>query len=280
MALAPECYGFPNPAHPYVAPELHADEKLRTLHEKVIIRQGRIYMESRMNTRGEPPPTRGIGCFGKGCLLLIVIAILCVVVGVGGTYWGVRHVYLSDKPAPIPQSSSPTEASVAPPSETSAALPNNKGAEVRERLDTMKKAARAHEASEVELTAEDINSLIAANRKSRGTASVDINDTVLQAQFSIPLERLDVPFRSAFGLNDRYLNATVTMAAPPGTNANSVQLSDVTLNGHAIPPGLLDWGLPGVGKSLRSYVIKYANQYGVTGGEITDGKVILRTRGR
>jgi hypothetical protein len=69
----------------------------------------------------------------------------------------------------------------------------------------------------VELTAADINALIAANRKSRGTASVGINDTVLQAQFSIPLERLDVPFRSAFGLNDRYLNATVTIVAPPGT---------------------------------------------------------------
>ena len=144
----------------------------------------------------------------------------------------------------------------------------------------MKKAARAHEATEVELTAADINALIAANRKSRGTASVGINDTALQAQFSIPLERLDVPFRSAFGLSDRYLNATVTIVAPPGTNANSVQLSEVTLNGHGIPAGLLDWGLPGVGKSLRSYVIKYANQYGVTGGEIRDGKVILHTRGQ
>jgi hypothetical protein len=59
-----------------------------------------------------------------------------------------------------------------------------------------------------------------------------------------------------------------------------VQLSEVTLNGHTISPGLLDWQLPGVGKSLRTYVIKYANQYGVTDGEIRDGKVILRTRGR
>ena len=52
-----------------------------------------------MNTLVEPPPKRGMGCFGKGCLILIVLAILLVVVGVGGTYWGLRHVYLSDKPA-------------------------------------------------------------------------------------------------------------------------------------------------------------------------------------
>jgi hypothetical protein len=232
-----------------------------------------------MNTRAEPPPNRGIGCFGKGCLILIVLAILFIVVGVGGTYWGLRHVYLSDKPAPIPETTAPTETSAATPGETNVAMPSEKSAEVRERLDTMKKAARAHEQTEVELSAADINALIAANRKSRGTASVGINDTVLQAQFSIPLERLDVPFRNAFGLNDRYLNATVTIVAPPGTNVDSVQLSEVTLNGHGIPAGLLDWQLPGVGKSLRTYVIKYANQYGVTDGEIRDGKVILHTSG-
>ena len=231
-----------------------------------------------MNAQVEPPPKRGMGCFGKGCLILIVLAILLVVVGVGGTYWSLRHVYLSDKPAPIPDTA-PTETSAATPGETSVATPSEKSAEVRERLDTMKKAARAHEATDVELTAADINALIAANRKSRGTASVGIDGNVLQAQFSIPLERLDVPFRSACGLGDRYLNATVTITAPPGTNASSVQPNEVTLNGHGIPAGLLDWGLPGVGRSLRSYVIKYANHYGVTGGEIRDGKVILHTSG-
>ena len=231
-----------------------------------------------MNTLVEPPPKRGLGCFAKGCLTVIVLAILLVVIGVGGTYWSVRHVYLSDKPAPIPETSAPSETGAATPEETSVATPSEKSAEVRERLDTMKKAARAHEQAEVELTAADINALIAANRKSRGTASVGIND-VLQAQFSIPLERLDIPFRNAFGLGDRYLNASVTIVAPPGTNASSVQLSEVILNGHRIPAGLLDWGLPGVGRSLRTYVIKYANHYGVTDGEIRDGKVILHTSG-
>lgn len=231
-----------------------------------------------MNTRAEPPPTRGTGCFGKGCLSLIVLAILFVVVGVGGTYWSVRHVYLSDKPAPISQTTPAAGANATTSAETSVTAPSEKTAEVRQRFDTMKKAARAHEASDMELTAADINALIGANRKSSGTASVGINDTVLQAQFSIPLERLDLPFRNAFG--DRYVNATATIVAPPGTNASTVQLSEVTLNGHGIPAGLLDWGLPGVGKSLRSYVIKYANKYGITGGEIRDGKVILHTGGR
>jgi hypothetical protein len=232
-----------------------------------------------MNAQVEPSPKRGMGCFGKGCLILIVLAILLVVVGVGGTYWSLRHVYLSDKPAPIPEATAPTATSAATLGETPMATPSEKSAEVRERLDTMKQAARAHERTGVELTAADINALIAANRKSRGTASVGIDGNVAQAQFSIPLQRVDVPFRNALGLGDRYLNATVTIVAPPGTNASSVQLSEVTLNGHKISAGLLDWQLPGVGKALRTYVIKYANQYGVTDGEIRDGKVILHTSG-
>jgi hypothetical protein len=220
-----------------------------------------------------------MGCFAKGCLIFIVVAILLLVVGFGGTLWSVRNVYLSDKPAPIPQASAPGETEAATPGEAGPTRPSNASVAVRKRLDTMKQAARAHEQTEVELTAADINSLIAANRKSRGTASVGIDDNVLQAQFSIPLERFDIPFRNAFGLADRYLNATITIVARPGTNASNVQPSQVTLNGHGISAGLLDWQLPGVGKSLRSYVIKYANQYGVTGGEIRDGKVILYTSG-
>jgi hypothetical protein len=232
-----------------------------------------------MNARVEPPPKRGMGCFTKGCLILIAIGILLVVGGMGGTFWGLRHFYLSDKPAPIPEASAPSETGAATPGETNAAPPSETSAAVRERLDTFKKAARAHEQTGVDLTAADINALIAANRKSRGTAFVRIDDNVMQVQFSIPLERFDVPFRNAFGLSDRYLNATVSIVAPPGTNASSVQLSQVTVNGHSFPSDLLDRLLLGVGKSLRSYVIKYANQYGVTDGEISDGKVILHTSG-
>ncbi|HYY36022.1 MAG TPA: hypothetical protein VE867_06590 [Candidatus Binatia bacterium] len=234
-----------------------------------------------MNARIEPQQKRGMGCFGKGCLVLIILAILLVVVGVGGSYWSVRHVYLSDKPVPIPEPSASPETSAVTPGATSMATPapSERSAAVRERLDTMKQAARAHEPNEVILTAADINALIAANRKSSGMASVGINGNVAQVLISIPLERLNVPLRDTFGLGDRYLNAVVTIVAPPGTNASNVQLSEVKVNGHRFPANLLDGGFLGVGPSLRSYVIKAASEYGITDGEIRDGKVILHTSG-
>jgi hypothetical protein len=232
-----------------------------------------------MNTPVEPPPKRRIGCFAKSCLILIVLGILVVVLMVGGSLWSVRHVYLSDKPAPMPQAFAPSETGAVTPGGTSMATPSETSTAVRERLDTMKQAARAHERTEVVFTAADINALIAANKKSRGMASVGIDGNVAQVQVSIPLERLKVPLRDAFGLADRYFNATVTIVAPPGTTASDVQLSEVKINGHNVSANLLDGGLLGIGPSLRSYIVKYANQYGVTDGEIRDGKVILHTSG-
>jgi hypothetical protein len=233
-----------------------------------------------MNARIESQPKRGTGCFAKGCLTLIVLAFLLIVVGIGGSLW-VRNRYISDKPVPIPQTAVPAESKTAvEPRQPSVATPppQQRSAEVREQLDTLKQSARAHEPNEVILTAADINSLIAANRKSSGMASVGIAGNVAQVQFSIPLERLDARVRDAFGVGDRYLNGSAKVVAPPGTNAANVQLSDLTINGHSLPINLLDLGLPG-GRSLRSYVINYASQYGITDGEIRDGKVILHTSG-
>ncbi|TMP93503.1 MAG: hypothetical protein E6L08_05455, partial [Verrucomicrobia bacterium] len=151
----------------------------------------------KMNARVEPPPKRGMGCFAKGCLILIALGILLVVGGIGGSYWSLRHIYLSDKPVPIPEASVPSETTTATPGETSVATPSETSATVRERLDTIKSAARAHERTGVEFTAGEINALIAANRKSRGAALVRIDGNVAQVQLSIPLERFDVPFRNA-----------------------------------------------------------------------------------
>jgi hypothetical protein len=231
-----------------------------------------------MNARVEPP-NRGRGCFGKGCLTFIVLIILLIVVGIGGSAWIFRNTYLSDKPGPVPETSVPSEASPAAAAQISPAQSTERTAAIREDLKKLKSAARSHEKTEVELTAGDINALISANRKSRGTAFVRIEDNVARVQLSIPLKNLDVPFQNAFGLGDRYLNGNVSISAPPGTNASTVQLGEVTINGHGLPTSLLDWGVPGVGKTLRSYVIKYANQYGVTDGEIRDGKVVLHTSG-
>ena len=68
-----------------------------------------------MNTQLEPAPKRGMGLLWKGCLILIALGILLVVVGVGGSFWTVRQVYLSDKPTLIPEATAPAETNAATP---------------------------------------------------------------------------------------------------------------------------------------------------------------------
>src|SRR5437879_13740741 len=39
-----------------------------------------------------PPPRRGSGCFGRGCLILVVFAFVLGIACVAGMYWGLhRH---------------------------------------------------------------------------------------------------------------------------------------------------------------------------------------------
>src|SRR5437588_1940683 len=103
-----------------------------------------------MNAWTERPQKRGIGCFAKGCLLFLTLGILLIVVGIGGSFWGLRHLYLSDKPAPIPEASAPSEPGPATPGERNVTPANETTAAVHERLDAFKTAARAHEQTGVE----------------------------------------------------------------------------------------------------------------------------------
>src|SRR4030095_5461326 len=64
-----------------------------------------------------PPPKRGMGCFARGCLILVVFAIVLALACVAGLYWGFqRHSAiahagywlaktqsLAEAPAPAPE---------------------------------------------------------------------------------------------------------------------------------------------------------------------------------
>src|SRR6266702_8973115 len=71
-----------------------------------------------MNTWVEaPPPRRGLGCFARGCLILVVFGIVLALACFAGLYWGLqRHSAIvhslfwlakphsiAEVPAPVPE---------------------------------------------------------------------------------------------------------------------------------------------------------------------------------
>src|SRR3989440_12887506 len=104
-----------------------------------------------------PPPQHGFGCFAKGCLILLVFAILLALSFVAGTYYATRYLkaeYFSTHHDRLPISHATVEEEHA----------------VRARWDAFERAARANEAARIELTADDINALIASDQKLRAKA--------------------------------------------------------------------------------------------------------------
>lgn len=224
----------------------------------------------------EPPPKRkGMGCVGKGCLLIIVFLILLVVAFIVG-------VYVGTKPKEIPQvqtteadqnavkarwdefeAGSRSEPAPSPMPVPSPAAPDETPApEV-----TPVPVETPPSANRIELTASDINNLIASSRKARGKGFVSIDNNVARVQVTYPLEKL--------GLRGHYLNAELAVRPSPDRNPHNLQITKVSLTG--VPDAVLNTLLGS--HSAQSYVDAFVSEHGITSFTIENNKVILEKSG-
>ena len=214
-----------------------------------------------------PPPRRGLGCFGRGCLILIVFAIVLMIACVAGMYWGFhRHsavlhgLYWLTKAQAIAQKPVPIPEFTASDGQTQS---------VHERCGDFEQKARAGQPAEVELTPDDINTLIATNKDTRGKIFVSIDGERLRCQASVPLGEL-------MGRSGYYFNGDIVVELKSAESLENPQLNRIVVNGEPVPHDLLNWKYRS--KRLRDYLADYRNDSGVATIEIRDGKLILRSR--
>ena len=214
-----------------------------------------------------PPPRRGLGCFARGCLTLVVFAVELGIACFAGMYWGLhRHsaifhgLYWLTKAQAIAQ----TPASVPQFTASDAQIQS-----VHERCQDFEQKARAGQAAELELTPDDINTLIAANQDARGKVFVSINGDRLHCQASVPLGEL-------IGKSGYYFNGDVAVELKNAESLENPQLNRIVVNGEPVPGDLLNWKYRS--KRLRDYLAEYRNGSGVGAIEIRDGKLILKSR--
>jgi hypothetical protein len=221
-----------------------------------------------MNTWVEAPPRRkGLGCFARGCLILFVFAIVLAIACFAGVYWGfqrhsaiVHGIYwlakthsLAEAPLPVPEFTASDEQIQA----------------VRERWQDFEQRTRAGQPAEIELSADDINSMIAASREARGKIFVSINGDQLRLQSSVPLGEF-------LGRPGYYFNGDITVELKGAESLENPQLNRIVVNGEQVPSDLLNWKYRS--RRLHEYLADYRNSYDIGTIEVRDGKLILRSR--
>jgi hypothetical protein len=221
-----------------------------------------------MNTWIEAPPRRkGLGCFARGCLILLVFAIVLAIAGFAGLYWGLhRHSALfygsywlaktrslAQTPTPVPEFSAPDQQFQL----------------VRERWQDFEQKTRASQPAEIELSADDINALIATTEGLRGKVFASIDGNQLRLQVSVPIG-------GVLGRPGYYFNGDVIIELKGAQSLDNPQFSRITINGDQVPTDFLDWKYRS--RQLREYLADQGNAYEIGTMEIRDGKVILRSR--
>jgi len=221
-----------------------------------------------MNTWVEAPPRKkGLGCFARGCLILLVFAIVLAIAGFAGMYWGL-HRYsalfygsywlaktrsIAEAPTPVPEFSASDQ----------------QIQRARERWQDFEQKTRAGQPAEIELSADDINALIATSDDIRGKVFVSIDGSKLRLVMSLPIGGvLDGP--------GYYFNGDVIIELKGVQPLESPQFSRITINGEQAPIDFLNWTYRS--RQLREYLAEQGNAYDVGAIEVRDGNVILRSR--
>jgi hypothetical protein len=206
----------------------------------------------------EPPPQqRGLGCFAKGCLILVVFVILLALAFVAGTYFAARYLrteYFSAHHDRLPNSQATTDEEEA----------------ARARWDAFEKSARVNQAARIELSADDLNALIASEPKLHGNAFVTIEDNTAHLQLSMPLGR-------SRWLTGRYINAQCSVQSAPSAKPEDARITSIIVNGRPVGEEFLSWQYGSW--SFKRYLSDWTTQTNLKTFEISDGKVILETNG-
>ena len=213
-----------------------------------------------------PPTKKGLGCFARGCLILVVFGIVLAIACVAGLYWGfqrhsaiVHGVYWLAKTHSIAQAPDPVPEFAASEEQI------QRG---QERWRDFEQKIRAGQQTEIKLTADEINSLIAANRDKRWKAFVSMEENRLRLQTSVPL--------GDFLGQSGYFNGDIMIQLNGAQSLEHLQLNRIAVNSKPVPRDLLNWKYRS--RRLRDYIAGYRNDYDIGTIEIRDGKLILRSR--
>jgi hypothetical protein len=161
-----------------------------------------------------------MGCFAKGCLTVIVLALFFCAALVG-TAWYVYHKVVTNLTF-SEQANVPLE----PPTE--AQLQSAESARTR-----VKQAMANNEETTVEFTGSELNALLAREddfKELRGRARIEIADSLMTIVLSVPLDGLH--WRK---LRGRWFNGTARFGITYESGRFHIDLKSADAAGHSLP---------------------------------------------
>ena len=170
-----------------------------------------------------------------------------------GSYWLAKTRSIAEAPTPVPEFNASDQ----------------QIERVRERWQDFEQKTRAGQAAEIELSADDINALIATTEGARGKVFTSIDGHQLRLQTSVPIGGF-------LGRAGYYFNGEVVIELDGAQSPDSPRFSRLTINGEQVPMDFLDWKYRS--RQLREYLTEQRNAYDIGTIEIRDGKLILRSR--
>jgi hypothetical protein len=196
-----------------------------------------------------------MGCFAKGCLILVVFFFLLAAAFVGGTYMAIRYLRTEYFPK------TKVELPVTTPGDQEQEAAKTKWQEFENHV-------RAHEPATLEMTGDELNALIASEPVLRGKAHVSIEGDTARLRVSIPLDSLR-------WLQGHYMNGECTIQSGVTGDLVGIRITSVVVNDRPVPDEALQWRYGPW--SVRRYIDDWSADRKLKKFEIRDGKVILET---
>lgn len=166
------------------------------------------------------PPHQGMGCFAKGCLVIVIAGTLLIcALGVGAWFVYGRAVtrFTSPQPADV-------------------RIENISDVDLRsaeEKVNRLEQASANNQETTVEFTGGELNALIARGplfAEANGRARVAIADSTLTLELSVPLDQTLLP-----KLKGRWFNGTANVAFSFSDEEFLFELKSGEANGRPLP---------------------------------------------
>jgi hypothetical protein len=185
------------------------------------------------------PKSSGVGCFGAGCLTLLVIGFLFIAALVGGSW------YLVTKGIDMFTSPQPVDVAMPMPTEAEYTAANEKSNQLRTAL-------RNKQGATFTFTAAELNALIARDPDlvpHKGKVRFAIDDSIATVEMSVPLDTIDFP-----RVKRRWFNGSANFSFIYADEGFRFDANWLEANGHRISGSVLRYAADGFNRSFsRSF---------------------------